>query len=319
MRRDLNRGEAVDTFQSIDAFVRVAEASSFADVARQLGVSKSVITSRVQQLEEFVGAPLFHRTTRHVRLSEIGELFHKECADLIARANGLVDQMRDSRVAPTGMLRIHALPGFVLGHMAHLLNEFQNAYPGIAIDLTVNDAVVDPVKEGFDCALQIFPPASEELIERRLFQVRRVFCAAPDYLAQHPLIQQPEDLLHHRLGLYSRYPSRDRWIFNGTARQVILDLKPALRTNSVHMLRDYAIDGGGVVCIPTIVAADAVANGQLSLLLPDFQLSHFWFSAVYPKTQRNMFKLRLFLDHISRSFSEIPPWDSAMDSAADAI
>jgi DNA-binding transcriptional LysR family regulator len=309
----------VDTFQSIDAFVRVAEASSFADVARQLGVSKSVITSRVQQLEEFVGAPLFHRTTRHVRLSEIGELFHKECADLIARANGLVDQMRDSRVAPTGMLRIHALPGFVLGHMAHLLNEFQNAYPGIAIDLTVNDAVVDPVKEGFDCALQIFPPASEELIERRLFQVRRVFCAAPDYLAQHPLIQQPEDLLHHRLGLYSRYPSRDRWIFNGTARQVILDLKPALRTNSVHMLRDYAIDGGGVVCIPTIVAADAVANGQLSLLLPDFQLSHFWFSAVYPKTQRNMFKLRLFLDHISRSFSEIPPWDSAMDSAADAM
>ncbi|MFM7760210.1 MAG: LysR family transcriptional regulator [Burkholderiaceae bacterium] len=309
----------MDTFQSIDAFVRVAEASSFADVARQLGVSKSVITSRVQQLEEFVGAPLFHRTTRHVRLSEIGELFHKECADLIARANGLVDQMRDSRVAPTGTLRIHALPGFVLGHMAHLLNEFQNAYPGIAIDLTVNDAVVDPVKEGFDCALQIFPPASEELIERRLFQVRRVFCAAPDYLAQHPLIQQPEDLLHHRLGLYSRYPSRDRWIFNGTARQVILDLKPALRTNSVHMLRDYAIDGGGVVCIPTIVAADAVADGQLSLLLPDFQLSHFWFSAVYPKTQRNMFKLRLFLDHITRSFSEIPPWDSAMDASADAL
>jgi len=319
MRRVLIRGGAVDTFQSIDAFVRVAEAFRFADVARQLGVSKSVITSRVQQLEEFVGAPLFHRTTRHVRLSEIGELFHKECADLIARANGLVDQMRDSRVAPTGTLRIHALPGFVLGHMAHLLNEFQNAYPGIAIDLTVNDAVVDPIKEGFDCALQIFPPASEELIERRLFQVRRVFCAAPDYLAQHPLINQPEDLLHHRLGLYSRYPSRDRWIFNGTARQVILDLKPALRTNSVHMLRDYAIDGGGVVCIPTIVAADAVADGQLSLLLPDFQLSHFWFSAVYLKTQRNMFKLRLFLDHITRSFSEIPPWDSAMDASADAL
>ncbi|MFM8463007.1 MAG: LysR family transcriptional regulator, partial [Burkholderiaceae bacterium] len=295
----------MDTFQSIDAFVRVAEASSFADVARQLGVSKSVITTRVQQLEEFVGAPLFHRTTRHVRLSEIGELFHKECADLIARANGLVDQMRDSRVAPTGMLRIHALPGFVLGHMAHLLSEFQNLYPGIAIDLTVNDAVVDPVKEGFDCALQIFPPASEELIERRLFQVRRVFCAAPDYLAQHSPINQPEDLLQHRLGLYSRYPSRDRWIFNGPARQVILDLKPALRTNSVHMLRDYAIDGGGVVCIPTIVAAEGIADGRLGLLLQDFQLSHFWFSAVYPKTQRNMFKLRLFLDHITQSFSEI--------------
>jgi len=299
----------MDRFQSIDAFVRVAESSSFADVARQLGVSKSVITTRVQQLEEFVGAPLFHRTTRHVRLSEVGELFFRECADLIARANGLVDQMRESRVSPTGTLRIHALPGFVLGHMAHLLSQFQNLYPGISIDLTVNDAVVDPVKEGFDCALQIFPPASEDLIERRLFQVRRIFCASPAYLERHDAISKPEDLLNHRLGLYSRYPSRDRWVFDGLERQVILDLKPALRTNSVHMLRDYAIDGGGVVCIPTIVAAEAVSSGKLSLLLDDYRLSHFWFSAVFPKTQRNMFKLRLFLEHIVGSFAEIPPWD----------
>ncbi len=302
----------MDRFQSIDAFVRVAEASSFADVARQLGVSKSVITSRVQQLEEFVGAPLFHRTTRHVRLSETGELFYKECADLIARTNGLVDQMRESRVSPTGTLRIHALPGFVLGHMAHLLNQFQNLYPGIAIDLTVNDAVVDPVKEGFDCALQIFPPASEDLIERRLFQVRRIFCASPDYLAQHDPVREPEDLQQHRLGLYSRYPSRDRWVFNGQDRQVILDLKPSLRTNSVHMLRDYAIDGGGIVCIPTVVAAEMIVAGKLSPLLDQYQLSHFWLSAVFPKTQRNMYKLRLFLDHITQSFSEIPPWDLGM-------
>lgn len=304
----------MDTFQSIDAFVRVAESSSFADVARQLGVSKSVITNRVQQLEEFVGSPLFHRSTRHVRLSEIGELFYKECADLIARANGLVDQMRESRASPTGTLRIHALPGFVLGHMAHLLSQFQNLYPGIAIDLTVNDAVVDPVKEGFDCALQIFPPASEDLIERRLFQVRRIFCASPAYLSAHPSIAEPEQLLDHRLGLYSRYPSRDRWVFTGTDRQVILDLKPALRTNSVHMLRDYAIDGGGVVCIPTIVAADAISAGQLEPLLGGYELSHFWFSAVFPKTQRNMYKLRLFLDHITQSFSEVPPWDQALEA-----
>lgn len=307
----------MDRFQSIDAFVRVAESSSFADVARQLGVSKSVITSRVQQLEEFVGAPLFHRTTRHVRLSEIGELFYKECADLIARANGLVDQMRDSRVTPTGTLRIHALPGFVLGHMAHVLSRFQNLYPGIAIDLTVNDAVVDPVKEGFDCALQIFPPASDDLIERRLFQVHRIFCASPEYLESHPPISEPEDLQSHRLGLYSRYPSRDRWVFTGTDRQVILDLKPALRTNSVHMLRDYAIDSGGIVCIPTIVAAESIVAGKLKTLIKNYQLSHFWFSAVFPKTQRNMFKLRLFLDHITSSFTEIPPWDLALDNSGE--
>ena len=91
----------MDRFQSIDAFVRVAEATSFVEVSRQLGVSKSVVTSRVQQLEEFVGASLFHRSTRSVRLSEIGQVYYRECADLISRANELVDQMRESRGSPT--------------------------------------------------------------------------------------------------------------------------------------------------------------------------------------------------------------------------
>jgi DNA-binding transcriptional LysR family regulator len=196
--------------------------------------------------------------------------------------------------------------------MAHLLNRFQDRYPGISIDLVVNDAVVDPVREGFDCALQIFPPASEDLIERRLFPVHRVFCAAPAYLVKHTPIQQPEELLEHRLGLYSRYPSRDRWVFNGRDRQVIIDLKPTLRSNSVHMLRDWAVDGGGVVCIPTVVAADEVLNGRLKLLLCDYQLSYFWLSAVFPQTQRNMFKLRLFLDTLSESISSNTPWDAAL-------
>lgn len=302
----------MDTFQSIDAFVRVAEAKSFVEVARQMAVSKSVITTRVQQLEEYIGVSLFHRSTRHVGLSEVGEVYFRECADLISRANELVDQMRETRGSPTGTLRVHALPGFVLGHMAHLLNRFQDRYPGIAIDLVVNDVVVDPVREGFDCTLQIFPPASEDLIERRLFPVRRIFCASPSYLDAHPPINEPEDLQCHRLGLYSRYPTRDRWAFDGHHRKVLLDLKPSLRTNSVHMLRDYAVDGGGVVCIPTVVASEEIVAGRLKLLLCNYKLSNFWLSAVFPKTQRNMFKLRLFLDDLTGNFAGDPPWDQAL-------
>jgi DNA-binding transcriptional LysR family regulator len=101
-------------------------------------------------------------------------------------------------------------------------------------------------------------------------------------------------------------------VFNGRDRQVIIDLKPTLRSNSVHMLRDWAVDGGGVVCIPTVVAADEVLNGRLKLLLCDYQLSYFWLSAVFPQTQRNMFKLRLFLDTLSESISSNTPWDAAL-------
>jgi DNA-binding transcriptional LysR family regulator len=302
----------MDRFLSIEAFVRVADSESFAEAARQLRVSKSVITSRVRQLEDFVGAPLFHRTTRNVHLSEIGQTFYRDCAELIGRASELVDHMRDLQASPTGKLRVHALPGFVLGRLARVLHGFQDRYPSLVLDLVVDDAVIDPVKEGFDCTLQIFPPASEELVERRLFPVRRVFCASPKYLARCSRLQTPHELPGHRLGLYSRYPTRDRWVFYRGAERIPIELAPNLYSNSVQLLREFALENSGVVCIPTLVAADAILDGRLQLVLPDFVLSSFWLSAVFPSTQRSTFKLRLFLDSLTSSFPGEPPWDQAL-------
>ena len=302
----------MDRFLSLEAFVRVAECQSFAEAARQLRVAKSVITTRVQQLEEFVGAPLFHRTTRSVRLSETGQGFYRDCADLIGRATELTDQMRDMKGSPTGLLRVHALPGFVLGHLARVLREFQERYAGVTLDLVVNDAVIDPIRDGFDCTLQIFSPSSEQLVARRLFPVRRVLCASPHYLARLGEPQTPGDLPRHRLGLYSRYPTRDRWVFHSAGAPIAIALEPALQTNSVHLLRDYACEHAGIVCLPTLVASDAIVDGSLRLVLPGYQLSSFWLSAVYATTHRNTFKLRLFLDCLGTSFAGEPPWDLAL-------
>src|ERR1700741_759589 len=184
----------MDRFLSIEAFVRVAETSSFAEAARQLGVTSSVVTNRIQQLEKFVKAPLFHRSTRHVRLSEVGEAFYRECAEVVGRVNELTDQMRELRATPTGRLRIQILPGFALGHFGVLLAEFNRRYPGIQLDVIVNDRVVDPIEEGFDVAFQIFPPISDSLIERRLFPLRRLVCAASAYLDKHGAPQHPREL-----------------------------------------------------------------------------------------------------------------------------
>lgn len=302
----------MDRFQSMEAFVRVAQCRSFAEAARQLRVARSVITTRVRQLEDFVGAPLFHRTTRTVRLSEVGEAFYRDCAELISRVGAVTDQMREMKGAPVGVLRVHALPGFVLGHMTGVLGEFQERYPGIRLDLVVNDAVVDPVKDGFDCALQIFPPASDQLVERRLFPVRRVFCASPRYLARQGRPTHPSSLPQHRLGLYSRYPSRDKWVFHSAAGPVSIELAPNLDTNSVHLLRDYALEHAGLVCIPTLVAAEALLDGRLVIVLPDYTLSSFWLSAVYAPTHRSTLKLKLFLKTLQASFAGEPPWDRAL-------
>lgn len=203
----------------------VAKVESFAEAARQMRISKSVITTRVQQLEDYVGAPLFHRNTRNVRLSEIGQTFFQECSELVCKTDEVVDQMREHKGTFTGQLKIQALPGFVLGHLAAYLCAFQEQYPEIVLDLIVNDAVVDPIKAGVDCTLQIFHPPSEELIVRKVFPVRRVFCASASYLDRHGVPGNPRDLHEHRVGLYSSYPTRDRWIFQRHDEQIVLDLR----------------------------------------------------------------------------------------------
>jgi len=302
----------MDRFLAIDAFVRVAESQSFAEAARQMRVSRSVVTTRIQQLEEFVGAPLFHRNTRSVRLSDLGHTFLRDCTELVGRTNEVVDQMREVTTSPVGRLRVHALPGFVLGHLARLLQEFQTRYPQIVLDLAVNDAVLDPVKEGFDCALQIFPPRSEELISRKLFPVRRVLCASPAYLARTGTPRHPRELQGHRIGWYSGYPTRERLVFHGAGEPVALEFKPVLLTNSVHLLREYALEHAGIVCIPTLVASEVVLSGALDVVLPDHPLSSFWLSVFYPTAQRSSLKLKLFLESLTSHFSGMPPWDEPL-------
>ena len=302
----------MDRFSAIDTFVRVAESRSFTEAARQMRLSRSVVTARIQQLESFVGAPLFHRNTRSVQLSELGLTFLRDCAELVGRTNEVVDQMREVTTSPSGRLRVHALPGFVLGHLAHVLQEFQARYPQIVLDMIVNDVAIDPVKEGFDCALQIFPPRSEELISKKLFPVRRVFCASPEYMKRHGTPRLPRDLKGHRIGWYSGYPTRERLAFHGPGEPVLLDLDPVLLTNSVHLLREYALEHAGIVCVPTLVASDAVLCGSLKLVLPEHQLTSFWLSIFYPTTVRSSLKLKLFLETLNASFSGIPPWDQAL-------
>jgi DNA-binding transcriptional LysR family regulator len=245
-------------------------------------------------------------------LTELGQAYVKDCSELLSKSNGLLDEMRKTQNSPEGKLRIHALPGFVLGHLAVELQEFQQLHPDINLDLFVSDTVIDPVKEGFDCTLQIFSPASEELIARKMFPVRRVFCASPSYLAAHSEINNPRDLREHRLGLYSGYHTRDRWDFFRGQEAISIYLKPPLLTNSVHLLAEYGCAGAGVVCIPTLVASRYLVSGQLVPVLTDWQLSSFWLSDIYPHNSRHGLKLQLFINHLMKKFAGTPPWDQVL-------
>ena len=309
----------MDRFLCIQAFVRVAETQSFALAARQLGVTPSVITSRIKQLETFVQAPLFHRSTRKVTLSETAKAFFEECADLVARVDSVTDRMRLTQDTPLGLLRLQVLPGFALGPFARALQDFTLEYPHINLDITVSDLAVNPIDEGYDVSLQIFRPGAEVLIERRLFVVRRVFCAAPQYLARRAAPLRPTDLLTHDIGLYSAYPTRNRWTFRRGDEEIQVELPARVRSNSVHLLRDFARIGGGISCLPTLVCSEDLLSGALVPLLTDYELPALELLAIYPTTHRGTIKVQLFVEFIRKRFSGEPEWDRALHGIAGFV
>jgi DNA-binding transcriptional LysR family regulator len=301
----------LDRFLSIQAFARVAESQSFAAAARQIGVTPSVITSRIKQLKRFVQATLFHRSTRKVALSEVGALFFEECTDLLARADSLTDRMRLVEGTPRGLLRVQVLPGFALAHLGRALKDFSLNYPHINLDITVSDLAVNPSDEGYDVLLQIFRPGAEVLIERRLFHVNRVFCASPRYLKRFGTPTRPTDLLKHAMGVYSAYPTRNRWTFQRGDEEVMIELPAKLRSNSVHLLRDFAVSGGGITCLPTLVCSEDLVSGALQPLLTDYELPALELLAIYPATHRRTVKVQLFVDFIRKRFVGKPEWNQA--------
>lgn len=304
----------MDRFLCVQAFVRVTQRRSFAEAARHLGVAPSVVTNRVKKLEKYVNAPLFHRSTRNVSLSEAGKAYIEECVELVDRFELVTEQMRVRHENPSGSLRLHVLPEFALGHLSRTLYEFRQAHPQVDLDITVSDAPVNPVDEGFDISLQMFAPAAEALIERPLFPVRQVFCASPAYLRAHGEPREPKDLFQHTLCVYSAYPSHKRWNFIHNGEETSLDLPAPIRSNSVHVLRDFACSGGAITCIPTLVCAEELANGSLVPLLKDYRLPPLDLLAIYPETLRRAVKVKLFLDFITRRFSDDADWGRALSA-----
>jgi DNA-binding transcriptional LysR family regulator len=303
----------MDLFLSMEAFVRAAQAQSFANAARQLGVAKSVVTSRVKQFEEHLGVALFHRSTRAVRLSELGESYFRECEDLVSKVRNLSTCSRGEPQMLAGTLNVHVLPGFALGHFSQTLIEFREAYPRIEFVVTVNDRVIDPVQEGFDLALQIYPPASNLLVERRLFPVRGILCAAPGYLKEEPVIETPLDLLRHDFARYSHYPWGDKWPLMKGRECFEIALNPVLKTNSVHLLLEFARAGAGVVYLPTMVAAADLLEGRLERVLPDYAAPPLWLSAVYPASHRTTAKVKTFVEFLRARYLSEPQWDKALN------
>lgn len=296
------------------AFVRVSETGSFASAAAHMGMSKSGLSRRVARLEEELGAKLLTRTASGANRTVIGEAYYLRAANILAELEAAREAVADAVTQLAGPIRLTAPLSFGTMHLAPALADFAHHHPKVELDSMFDDQPVDLVGGGFDLAIRIGNPADSSLIARRIAPVRRVLLASPFYLSAHGAPAHPRDIAGHDIVAYA---NADRWRFRVGGRWERFRGKPRLRANNGEMLRAAAAAGVGLAILPSFIAAPAIEDGSLVVLLPDFPLEEAALYALMPPGRAATARVRALVDHLVERFGPEPFWDPCWRRSQD--
>lgn len=300
----------MDRLAAMQAFARVAETRSFSEAARRLRVSKSVLSRQVAALEAELGVRLFHRTTRALTPTEIGQAYYARVSRILADIEETEQSIGHLQGAPRGRLKINAPMSFGYLHLAPALPDFMAANPEVEVDIVMNDRTVDLIEEGFDMAVRIGRLADSSLVARRLAPMRLVVCASPAYLKERGLPATPADLKGHCCLLYSNEPTPEDWRFatpEGTPWPVTV--KGRLCANNGDALRHAALKDMGIVRLPSFMVGRDLQSGTLVSILSEYVPQDSGLYAIYPEARHLSPKVRAFVDFLAQRFGPHPYWD----------
>ena len=287
-----------DRLDALIIFVAVAERQSFAEAARQLSRSPASVTRAVATLEERLQTRLFNRTTRSVALTDAGVRFLDGCRRLLATYDALEAVNFAERVEPRGWINVTAPVMFGRLHVLPLVRGFLDDYPQIDVRLLLLDRVVSLVDEGLDLGIRIGQLPDSSLQAIRVGQVRRIVCAAPQYLARHGVPAMPRDLGSHSLVACTAVtPIPDRWSFHAPSGVISVPVTPRLVVNTTAAAVDAALDHLGLTCLRSYQAEPHAAAGRLQIVLAEYEPPPAPIQIVHPEGRHLSPKVRLFLDH----------------------
>jgi DNA-binding transcriptional LysR family regulator len=293
----------MDRFAGIGAFVAVVEAGSFVRAADRLRASTSTLSRLISELELHLGARLLNRTTRKLSLTESGQAFYERAVQLLADLEEAEALAGSSATAPRGLLRITCSHAMAVQRIAAAVAGFAAQYPELRFEVSVSDRIVDLVEEGFDLAIRIGQAGSDQLVARKLGVVRMLVCAAPKYLKAHGTPRTPGDLARHRVLTYAYSPNPRVWrLLDVQGRVHEVRVAGPLHANSGDLSIAAAVAGLGIVFEPDFMLQPALEAGRLVRVLPAYQSSPGDIWAVYPGRRHLSAKVRLFVEHVARSF-----------------
>jgi len=289
---------------ALRCFIRVVETGSFTAVARETRISQSAVTRQIAQLEQHFKARLFHRTTRHLSLTDDGQSVLTHALRLVDGADEMEAALGRQRISPTGLVRLGtSIAGALV--LAPRLPLLLARHPGLMVELVIRDQFSDMVEARLDLEWRSGEIADASLVARRIGETGRAVVAAPSYLQQYGAPSVPDDLIAHTCLIHSAMPDPNTWRFVGPEGPLAVHVTGAFIANNSAVVVRAVRAGHGIALLPEIEVVDDLQAGRLRRLLKDYPSQIMPVYIIYPSRHNLAPRTRVVMEFVIEQMREI--------------
>jgi DNA-binding transcriptional LysR family regulator len=292
----------VDKLDAMQVFVRVVEKGSFSAIAKERGVGQPAISKQISALEAQLGTELIHRNSRSIVLTEAGSDFYESALRILDDFENTTSRIGRGQTAPKGLIRVTVPPTFARLHMVSKLASFFAAYPEMAIEMAASESPTTIVEDGFDLAIHSGDLPDSTLVGRRFAQTMIILVATPQYLSRYGAPETPEDIKHFRSVVFVERGTVQPWKFGSGANAKRVTPTGVFRTSDIEQMRMGVLEHLGIAQAPAWLFAAELREGTVLRLLTSFERV-VPILAVRPASRRMSTKVRVFIEHLEKTFA----------------
>lgn len=285
-------------------FATVVDQGSFTRASERLSMPKSTVSRLVSQLEKQIGARLLHRTTRQLKLTEVGKLYFEHCRRIVEEAEQAEQVVQRMQAEPSGLLRVSMPLAFGMPFTQDLIEAFLKKYPKVGLDLVLDNRLVDIIEEEIDVALRAGDVEDSSLIARPIGYGQLIMCATPEYLKKHGEPRHPHELDGHEI---IRHPAVPLFMQSKNTEAAI-PAKSRLLINDMSFIHQMTLRSMGVGIIPAMFVTEDIAAGRLKRLMPSYGFFKKQFYLVYAVKRQQSAKVSAFVNFVLEQVDESVPW-----------
>lgn len=288
-------------------FVRVVENKSFSETAKRVGIPISTVSRKISELEKSLNIRLLERSTRKLRLTEIGQEYYEYCRRGLEEFETGTLMINDKQSEISGTLRLSAPPNLAQVLIAPMVCAFQTKYPKVNIKILISERNLDLIEDGVDVTLRVGELEDSSLIAQEIIQYRHILVSSTNYLNNSPKLKQPKDLVNHRIVTFSGWHAPTTWKLTNKNKTEKITMNCSLSINDYAGII-YAVEKGqGIAEIPSIICHSLIKSGRIVEILPNWHLPDTKLSIVYPSNRNISRMVRLFIDFCIQHVKEWQP------------